>query len=366
MATRGARAGLQASRRPRYDGADAESPFVESQSLIAPAALSRLDAPAALAAFLRGVERRGAVLAELQCGDAVAGDAALAAAMCGFRAAAADASMADWPRAFWARLLAQPRMRSRIPLAMALDATDNLAGLGSGPRVALLLRLAAGLTEVDAAAVLGVADPIYRLALRRALPSHPDGRADPEAWQRLREQVHRRIKTLPQERLLRLARAREAALLGQSVGPPPMALAESSSVVRPRHLLAVLWTLLALCVAALVATFWWPGPGGWSGDAGDARVRRQELPPAETPASRYGRDAGLIAHRDFALLTDPMVEADTRDLDFHSWLAAQQTGGAGAADPMPMAATEAASLPAGDITAALEFTGETSAADAPR
>ena len=79
-----------------------------SPPLSAAAPVSRLAAPAALAAFLRGVERRGAVLAELQAGDAAAGDAALAAAMAGFRAAAADLPMADWPRAFWTRLLAQP------------------------------------------------------------------------------------------------------------------------------------------------------------------------------------------------------------------------------------------------------------------
>ena len=228
-----------------------------------PAPPSRVDAPAALAAFLRGVERRGAILAELQCGDAAAGDAALAAAMGGFRATAAELPLADWPRAFWARLLAQPQMRHRTAVAMPLDATDSLAELGSGPRVALLLRLAAGLSEAEAAAVLGVAQPTYRLALRRALPSHADGRADPQAWQRLREQVHRRIKTLPQERLLRLTRAREAALLGQPVLPPPQAPAGT----RSRRLLAVLWTLLALCVAAFAATFWWPGPllGGWLG-----------------------------------------------------------------------------------------------------
>ena len=56
--------------------------------------------PAALAAFLRGVERRGAVLAELQCGDADAGDAALGSAMSGFCLLAGDTVMDDWPRQF--------------------------------------------------------------------------------------------------------------------------------------------------------------------------------------------------------------------------------------------------------------------------
>lgn len=51
--------------------------------------------PAALAAFLRGCERRGAVFAELQCGDPDRGDVALAAALRAFRGNAAALPMAD-------------------------------------------------------------------------------------------------------------------------------------------------------------------------------------------------------------------------------------------------------------------------------
>src|SRR5690606_3585195 len=64
--------------------------------------------PAAVAAFLRGIERRGAVLAELQCGDPQAGDAALAAAMRAFRAVGPAEAMARWPIRFWNLLLATP------------------------------------------------------------------------------------------------------------------------------------------------------------------------------------------------------------------------------------------------------------------
>jgi hypothetical protein len=56
--------------------------------------------PAALAAFLRGVERRGAVFAELQCGDGDCGDAALAAAMRAFREGAAPCPIGDSPSRF--------------------------------------------------------------------------------------------------------------------------------------------------------------------------------------------------------------------------------------------------------------------------
>lgn len=289
----------------------------------------RSTAPAALSAFLRGVERRGAVLAELQAGDAQAGDAALASAMAGFRAIAAESALADWPSRFWSLLLTQPRLAHRTPVAIAVEATDRLAELGSGPRAALLLRLAAGLSEAEAAAVLGVAPATYRLALQRALPRHPDGRADPQAWQQLREQVHRRIKTLPPERLERLARAREQALSGAAANRAAAAgpgRADPPPRPRPRWLMPLLWSLLALCALAFAATFW-PGIGlgaGWLGAGEGVQVRA--LPEAAAPDRRYGREAGLIAHRDFALLADPQGEAAAADLDFRSWLAARDAG----------------------------------------
>lgn len=306
----------------------------------------RQNAPAALSAFLRGVERRGAVLAELQAGDAAAGDAALAAAMAGFRQVAADASLSDWPTRFWALLLTQPGLRHRTPVAIAVEATDRLADLGSGPRAALLLRLAAGLGEGEAAAVLGVAPATYRLALQRALPRHADGRADPQAWQQLREQVHRRIKTLPSERLARLGQVREAALQGVAVTATAGVAAATAPRGRPGWLMPVLWSLLALCVLAFAATFWPFGgfAGGWLG--GPDGVRVTPLPEAAAPAERYSHEAGLIAHRDFELLADPDGQAAANDVDFHSWLAARDAGTIPLLTPAPADAPAAAEAPA--------------------
>lgn len=308
----------------------------------------RSTAPAALSAFLRGVERRGAVLAELQAGDAAAGDAALVAAMAGFRAVAAQTSLNEWPARFWSLLLTQPGLRQRTPVAVALDATDRLGELGVGPRAALLLRLAAGLSETDAAAVLHVAPATYRLALQRALPRHADGRADPQAWQQLREQVHRRIKTLPPERLQRLAQARETALQGTA----PAAAAAARAAVpapRPRWLMPLLWSLLALCALAFAATFWRPGlPGGWL-DAGPDGVVVAPLPEGSGPAQRYGREAGLIAEGDFDQLADPQGEAASAAIDFDSWLAARDAGSLppGAAPTVEPAPTPAPAAGAG-------------------
>ncbi len=279
--------------------------------------------PAALTAFLRGVERRGAVMAELHCGDAVAGDAALADAMLEFRHSAGGTVMDDWPRRFWALLLAQPALKTRTPVAIAVDATDRLGELGSGPRAALLLRLAAGLDEAGAAAVLGVRTPTYRLALQRSLPHQADGRADPRAWESLREQVHRRIKTLPDARLQRLGEARKAAL--RSPGPTPVTTANPFSAhsnrARPAWLMPLLWTFLVICVLAMAATFL-PQVRQWMTGAGPAAISTAAL-AEKAPASRYDAETAAVLHRDFELLADPHGVAMATDLPFHAWLSAR-------------------------------------------
>lgn len=298
-----------------------------------PTASSRPSGPPALSAFLRGVERRGAVLAELQAGDAAAGDAALTEAMRQFRPEAGSLPMADWPRRFWALLLAQPRLGQRTAVAVPIEATDRLGELGSGPRAALLLRVAAGLSEEEAAGVLGVSLAGYRLALQRALPHHADGRADPLAWQQLREQIHRRIKTLPPDRLVRLSSAREAVLRGD--GAAASAEVASGTTARPRWLMPLLWGLLALCVLAMAATFLPFGRGNVDGVGSNRRVDVEPLPEADSPASTYGDEAAMVTHRDFALLADPHGEAAAQDMDFNSWLAAQQAAGVTAPTPPP-------------------------------
>lgn len=278
----------------------------------------------ALAAFLRGIERRGAVLAELQAGDADAGDAALATAMRQFRDEAGALPMGEWPQRFWSTLLGQPQLRRRVPVALPLDATDRLDELGSGPRAALLLRLAAGLEEDAAAAVLGIERASYRLALQRALPRDAGDRADPRRWEQLREQVHRRIKTLPPQRLARLTAARETALRASAGTVPPqprMARVPRAPTGRPRWLLPLLWSLLGLCAAGFAATFWWPLVPHYRG-VEPGHVRQQSL-PEEAPAARYSRAAALVSHRDFELLADPAGEAQAQSLAFHSWLLAR-------------------------------------------
>lgn len=280
--------------------------------------------PAAINAFLRGVERRGAVFAELQCGDASAGDTALAAAMRAFHANAAKAPMGEWSHRFWSLLLATPLLRRATAWPARHDVLAPLGRVGHGPRAALLLRLAAGLDERDAAAALGIAPATYRMALLRALPRQADGEVDAAAWRGLIVASQAAIRQLPPQRLAHLARLREAALqplARRSPAAPPIPAPTFATDAPARGWRIGLWAAVAACAAALAATFLWPGANPPADSS--PRIRTVSLPAAEAPASRYDADTARLSDRDFELLLDASDEAVYGDLDFYAWYAAQ-------------------------------------------
>lgn len=280
-------------------------------------------APAALTAFLRGVERRGTVFAELQAGAAGPGDEALAATLRAFRGVAARAPFAEWPRRFWALLLASPLLRHPARTSAWAPQFAALAAIGSGPRAALLLRLVAGLSETDAAAVLGVARPTYRLALQRALPHRDDGTPDAAAWHALGDAAQAAIRHLPAERLAHLARQREAAIHGHK--PDPIAGTDGARRARPHWWRPSLWGVSVLTALAIAATFL--APAWRAGGSGESGIRVEALPPAEAPASTFAADALLPTHRDLDLLLDAdTTDAAPRDPGFYAWYAAHAAG----------------------------------------
>lgn len=292
---------------------------------IAPA----LAQPAALAAFLRGIDRRAAVFAELQSGTPTVGDAALTRAMASFREAALDAPLADWPRLFWSTLLGQPALRSaRTGAALGLPPSSPPV------RAALLLRVATGLDEATAAQVMNVAPEVLRKAVIRALPVLADGAPDAAAWTRLQRDVQQRVRDLPAERVLQLARMREGALAGTTEHFFP-----ARRDARARWVAAA----AAVVVLALAGTY------GWRGSTGDV-VRIVALPPAGAPASRYSRESGLIAHPDFELLADPDGERLARDAAFLSWTLGR------AARPAAVVAMDAAHHDVPDVPETSEAT----------
>lgn len=278
--------------------------------------LAPLAAPPALAAFLKGVERRAAVLAELQAGEAGIGDAALTRAMAAFPAIALARPMADWPRLFWSALLQQPALRRARQAAWPADLPP--AATAPGLRAALLLRVVAGLEEAEAAAVLDVAPGTLRRALEVVVPRAPDGRPDAASWARQRQALQLRVRELPTARALRLARSREAALAGR---------ADRFFPAPHRPPLRALAAVAAGVGLALGATWWLERRV-------DDRIDLAGLAPAGEPASRYSATAGLVAHPDFALLADPDGERLAQDLAFLSWSAARADAAAAPVDPL--------------------------------
>jgi hypothetical protein len=180
-------------------------------------------APAAVSAFLKGVERRGLVLAELQSGSASLAEKALIAALRAFRTQAATLPMAGWPDRFWRLLAAMPQLRQpgdQVPKVAGFEALHDT----SGPRLALLLRLVAGLDEDAAAAAMSTTLQGYRIALAEGCPRDAEGEPDAEGWRALAEAIQQRLRNLEPATLQRLEQLREVAIVGREPAPPPMAV----------------------------------------------------------------------------------------------------------------------------------------------
>ena len=259
--------------------------------------------PAALDAFLKGVERRAWVLAQAQCGDARAAEIALAATLMRFRHGAGELSMSAWPLRLWALLLARPELR-RVG---STGVPDGLHGLSGGPRAILLLRLVAGLEEAAMAEVLGVSPAAVRLSLARAVQALPAPAA--ESLAALHEEFRCRVRELPNDRVQRLAALRQASTGGASAG-----LAPARS--RPRRLLLALWLALAAVAAAFVSTFFL-APVEPPLAPGEQRELPLALPTTLSPES------AALASPDFEAALEAGPDRVLDDLLFYSWLAGQ-------------------------------------------
>ena len=181
---------------------------------------SAASAGTALGNFLRGMERRAALLAELQCGDQSHGDRALAAAIESFALQAPGLAQDSWALQFWTILLQTPVLNTE-PVAPYWNGDfASLARLDFGTRAVLLLRVVAGLDDAQASAVFGVDPAEFRQALQRALPQREDGSLDGEAWLALNDEARFVIKHMPPERVASIARLRDSAVAATLVEPP--------------------------------------------------------------------------------------------------------------------------------------------------
>ncbi|MGV8961536.1 MAG: hypothetical protein ACOH1V_14325 [Stenotrophomonas sp.] len=315
----------------------------------------------ALSAFLRGVERRALVVAELQSGDPAVADRAVAAAMHAFSSHAAGWAMADWADRFWALLCSTPRLRSADAGGDWPPALLHLSQMAAGDRLALLLRIGAGLDEASAAAVLGVDLAAYRQALAAACPLDSRGHPDPAAWRALAEQVQLQVRELAPARLLKLAPLREASLAVERPAPaqdpvPPVSTRQPSRPRATRLGRGRVYGVIGMAVLLVIAALWaWRASNGGSLVSAEAPVAREgvlaeagpvqveELPAAD--AAPVNGEVDLYAASDAAMLADPDLPL-AREADFYAWFAA---GG-----PMPVDESQPQPARPLPVTAALE------------
>ncbi|APP75520.1 hypothetical protein BJD12_09950 [Xanthomonas vesicatoria ATCC 35937] len=303
--------------------------------------------PAALSASLRGVERRGLVLAQLQCGDVAAAERALAAALRAFSSQAAGRPMAGWPMRFWSLLATAPPLRREPMPGTWLPPFTVLGRMQTADRLALLLRIVAGLEEEVASDVQGIAVADYRQSLARACPRDAAGNPDAQAWRVLAEAAQTELRDLTPSQLTRLSQLRDASLAGVALQPavpaeaPPAPRRATPARVRPkrkwhwprleRRHAGIALGVLALALLLTVLGWWWThrrpslppepvsqAPAGVLHVTDAAPVLVEELPASdlqEAPA------APAMDPRDQTMLADPDLEL-ARAADFYAWYAA--------------------------------------------
>ncbi|WP_303636914.1 hypothetical protein [Stenotrophomonas tuberculopleuritidis] len=320
-------------------------------------------AAGALSAFLRGVERRALVVAELQCGDPARAEQTLVAVMRAFAAVASDLPMAQWPTRFWT-LLGQRQALREPSAGQWPPALAALGGMPPLPRLALLLRVGGSLEEGIATRVLDIDEGGYQQLLATACPRDAHGQPDAGAWRALAEQVQARIRDLPAKRLQQLQQPAAPTASTQPAAstwrapqdpraPAPGKRRRPHAAPRWRGPAILLATVAVLLVAALGWRYWQgrpsgadaPLPEGVVGEAGPVTV--EALPASDVRAApdataQAAEDAAMLADHDYPLLADA---------DLYAWSAA---GG-----PLPVDESQPKPTHPEPVGAALE----TSAAD---
>ncbi len=187
----------------------------------------------ALISYLRSIERRAAVFAQLLCGEVAHGDQALQAIFSDFAAIARAAPQVEWPRLFWVTFLESPALASE-PLAPFWQGDfAPLARLDFAARAVILGRVVAEFDETQASLIFGVSQDNYRQALQRALPQRADGSPDGAAWLALRSEARYALEDLSPERSAAIARMREAVLVESAELQPVVPEREPSLLNRP-------------------------------------------------------------------------------------------------------------------------------------
>ena len=300
--------------------------------------------PAAIAAFLRGVDRRGRLLAQVQTGDSGASQTALTVASKVFAADAGQWPIAQWPMQYWRLLLSVPAMGQRRADGDQAEVLPEIARLAPPQRAAVLLHLVAGLEDGDAAAALGLDVEGYQQRIRSALPHDAAGVLDLAVWRGWRDGAQLALEQLPEASEAPPAPARPSAALQPSAPSPSRpSITDVAAVEVPHRSLRWLWLLLVVLGVMLAASLLLHPRGRAMLDVWRGRIHAEALPPAAPPKARFDpNDASLDPDR--AMDADPAGLALAHRLPLLSWLAA--TGDASALEATTAPAAGSTPTPA--------------------
>ena len=299
--------------------------------------------PAAVTAFLRGLDRRARLFASVQAGDALAAQHAMAVVARVFTGEAGQWPIAEWPRQYWRLLLAAPSLR-KPPVEVPTPQLPGIGRLAVETRAAVLLLLVAALDDAVESAALGIDIETYQARIRDALPRDALGQPDVDVWRAWRAAVERELSRAPEP-------ATPSAVAVAAAKPTPAATVDADAHHHFR--LRWLWTGVALCLVAMVATFFLHPRGREVLDQWRAEIKREPLDAAAPPKARF--DATDIAlHPDRELLASPAELAFARQLPLLAWLDVASAD-ARAADavrlPVMLAPPVTVSTPVDDTTA---------------
>ena len=268
--------------------------------------------PAAVAAFLRGLDRRARLLAAVQADNADDARRALAATAQVFATDAGQWPLAQWPRQYWRLLLSTPAM-GRPGTPGHAGPLPGIARLAPSTRAAVLLNLVAALEDADAAAALGIDIETYQQRIRDALPRNPLGQPDVDVWRAWHAAAQRALEALPD--------APAEAIPAINPAAPPRATATGHDQ-RHRRRMRWLWLGVAACLAALVATFFLHPRSRELLDEWRNQVKREALPPAAAPKARFDA-TDPTSHPDRELLAAPRERQLALRLPLLAWLAVE-------------------------------------------
>jgi len=298
--------------------------------------------PAAVAAFLRGLDKRARLFATVQAGDATQGERALAVVARVFAAEAGQWPLAQWPQQYWRLLLATPSLRHAAAEANGL--LPGVARLPAERRAAVLLHLVAGLEDEAAAAALGLDVPAYQGAIRHSLPRNGLDQPDVDVWRAWRAAAQRELERAPDPPPL----ARPAFEPARPAPGPERVVPRAAT-----HGTRWLWLGVAACVLAFAAAFFIHPAGREVIAHWFAAIKREPLPPAAAPKARFDA-ADPALHPDREQLAAPREAAFADELALLAWLANAADPAAADAVPLPIAdATQPATIAPADEAAAL-------------